>query len=321
MKKLMIMAALIATPVTSLAASTNYPNRPVKLVVGFPAGGPTDVVARAFAEQAGKALHQPFIVENKPGANTIIAAGNVASAKPDGYTLLFGAVNHAMIPALYQSNVNFDALESFAPICTLATSPYVLIVGPSMPVQNLTEFLETLRTQPGERTYATPGVGSSGHFANEQFLRLTDTSMNHIPYKGASQAISDVMGGQVDSSLATLGSVMTQIKTGKLKALAVATSTRSPLLPDVPTTEEAGGGQFVSDAWYGLLAPAGTPKEVLAALQEAATSFSNAEETIEKLEVLGLSPQNTCADAFGKQLAQEIQATKELAHELGLQSE
>ncbi|MDS1139426.1 tripartite tricarboxylate transporter substrate-binding protein [Pusillimonas sp. SM2304] len=321
MNRMLMTGALVAMAAMPALASADYPNRPVKLIVGFSAGGPTDIVARAFADQAGQYLQQPFIVENKPGANTIIAATEVAGAKPDGYTLLFGATNHAMIPALYKAKVNFDALKSFAPICTIAASPYVLVVGPSMPAKDLGDFLQLIQAKPGERTYATPGVGSSGHFASVQLLRSMNASMNHIPYKGAAQAMSDVMGGQVDSSLATLGSVMPQIQTGKLKALAVAAATRSPLLPDVPTFEEAGGGRFVADAWYGLLAPAGTPKEVLVKLQDAATRFSKEPDMATKLQVLGLSPQNTCADAFTKQLAQEIQATTELAHDLGLQSE
>ncbi|MBO1114767.1 Bug family tripartite tricarboxylate transporter substrate binding protein [Bordetella petrii] len=320
MKSATLLCAL-ALGLAAGAAQAKYPDHPVRLVVGFSAGGPTDVVARAFADQASRSLGQPFVVENKPGANTILAAEAVASAKPDGYTLLLGATNHTMIPALYSTRIKFDALKSFAPICTLAISPTVLVVGPSMPVKTLDEFLRQVKAEPGKRTYATPGTGSSGHFASEQFLRLTGASMNHIPYKGAAQAVTDLMGGQVDSSLATLGSVLPQIQSGKLTALAVAAPSRSALLPDVPTFDEAGVKGYAADAWYGLLAPAGTPPEALAALQQAATDFAQSADSASKLRSLGMAPQNTCGSAFAAQLAREIDANGALARELGLRAD
>lgn len=299
-------------------AQDNYPSKPIRLVVGFPAGGPTDVVARAFGEFAARSLGQPVVVDNKPGANTILAAEAVASAPPDGYTLLLGALNHTMIPALYSHRVKFDALRSFAPVCSMAVSPTVLVVGPSMPVMTLTEFLAAVRAKPGERTYATPGSGSGGHFASEQFNRLAGTRMNHIPYKGAAQAVTDLMGGQVDSSFATLGSVLPQVQSGKLRALAVASAQRSPLLPDVPTFEESGIKGYSADAWYGLLAPAGTPPQIVAKLTKASADFARAPATAEKLRGLGMQPQNTCGGAFTAQLDGEIKAATKTARELDL---
>ena len=299
-------------------AQDNYPTKPIRLVVGFPAGGPTDVVARAFGDFAARALGQPVVVDNKPGANTILAAEAVASAPPDGYTLLLGALNHTMIPALYSHRVKFDALRSFAPVCSMAVSPTVLVVGPSMPVKTLAEFLAAVRAKPGERTYATPGSGSGGHFASEQFNRLAGTRMNHIPYKGAAQAVTDLMGGQVDSSFATLGSVLPQVQSGKLRALAVASPQRSPLLPDVPTFEESGVKGYSADAWYGLLAPAGTPPEIVAKLTKASADFARAPATAEKLRGLGMQPQNICDSAFTAQLDGEIKAATKTARELDL---
>lgn len=299
-------------------AQDNYPSKPIRLVVGFPAGGPTDVVARAFGDFAARSLGQPVVVDNKPGANTILAAEAVASAPPDGYTLLLGALNHTMIPALYSHRVKFDALRSFAPVCSMAVSPTVLVVGPSMPVKMLSEFLAAVRAKPGERTYATPGSGSGGHFASEQFNRLAGTRMNHIPYKGAAQAVTDLMGGQVDSSFATLGSVLPQVQSGKLRALAVASAQRSPLLPDVPTFEESGVKGYSADAWYGLLAPAGTPPEIVAKLTKASADFARAPATAEKLRGLGMQPQNTCGGAFTAQLDGEIKAATKTARELDL---
>ncbi|XAH21842.1 tripartite tricarboxylate transporter substrate binding protein [Xylophilus sp. GW821-FHT01B05] len=302
-------------------AQAPYPTKPVRLVVGFSAGGPTDVVARAFADYATRALGQSFIVDNKPGANTILAAEAVAGAPADGYTLLLGATNHTMIPALYSARVRFDALRSFAPVCTLAVSPTVLVVGPSMPARTLADFLQQVRAQPGKRTYATPGTGSSGHFASEQFTRLTGTAMNHIPYKGAAQAVTDLMGGQVDSSFATLGSVLPQVRSGKLTALAVAAPQRSALLPEVPTFAEAGVQGYAADAWYGLLAPAGTPPAIVATLTRVATDFARAPATVEKLRGLGMEAQHVCGSAFGTQLDSEIRSYTQMARTLDLKAE
>ena len=311
-------ALLVAAGTASVQAADAYPEHAIRVVVGFSPGGPTDVVARAFAEQAAKTLGQPVIVENKPGANTILAADEVARAKPDGYTVLFGATNHTMIPALYSDRIKFDALKSFTPVCTVAASASVLVTGPSLPVQSLGEVMNKVKAEPGVHTYASPGTGSSGHFAGERFQRLTDTSLNHIPYKGAAQAVTDLMGGQVDASFATLGSVLPQIQTGKLKAIAVAAPERSPFLPDVTTFDESGITGFYDGAWYGLLAPAGTPAPALEALKKAATEFSKAPATKKMLDSMGMEVREICGDEFGAQLQKEIADNTALAHGLHL---
>jgi len=313
------MALLGLATVTAWAQT--WPTKPVRIVVGFSAGGPTDVVARAFAELASRALGQPVIVDNKPGANTILAAEAVASAPADGHTLLMAATNHTMIPALYSARVKFDAVRSFAPICTLAVSPTVLVTGPSMTAKNLSTFMQQVRDAPGKRSYGTPGTGSSGHFATEQFLRMTGLAMNHIPYKGAAQVVTDVMGGQLDSSFATLGSVLPQVQAGKLTALAVASPRRSALLPGVPTFAEAGVKGYVADAWYGLLAPAGTPVAVLQALEKVAGQFTEQSATVAKLQSLGMEPQHSCREAFGADMDRDAKAYSKLAAELNLKAE
>jgi tripartite-type tricarboxylate transporter receptor subunit TctC len=202
------LTAILLVASGACFAQAGYPSKPVKLVVGFAAGGPTDVVARAFADHAARALGQPFVVENKPGANTILAAQAVASAPADGYTLLFGATNHTMIPALYGTRVKFDAVKSFQPLCTVATSPTVLVVGPGMPVKSLADYMARARKEPRRTTAGTAGVGSSGHFATEMFARANGLQLNHVPYKGAAPVVTDLMGAQLDSSFATLGSVL-----------------------------------------------------------------------------------------------------------------
>ncbi|KOF54952.1 MULTISPECIES: tripartite tricarboxylate transporter substrate binding protein [unclassified Achromobacter] len=318
MKKILPMLALA---LLAGAAHAAYPERPVRIIVGFSPGGPTDVVARAFASYASQALGQTFVVENKPGANTILAAEAVSKAAPDGYTLLMGATNHTMIPALYRDRVKFDALRSFTPICAVAASPTVLVVGPALPAVSMADFLARLKAEPGKHTYATPGTGSSGHFATARFLQLTGASMNHIPYKGAAQAVSDLMGGQVDSSLATLGSVLPQITSGKLAALAVASPRRVPQLPGVPTFDEAGVHGYAADAWYGVLAPAGLPDDIRQRLEALSRRFAAAPETAASLKALGMQPRQTCGAGFQAQLTDEVREYSALARDLGLSAE
>lgn len=320
------LALLVASTAAAAIAQAPapWPAKPLRIVVGFSAGGPTDVVARAFAEHASKQLGQSVIVDNKPGANTILAAESVATAPADGYTLLLAATNHTMIPALYRGRVKFDVLRSFAPVCAMASSPTVLVVGPSMPAKTLAEFAQQVKAAPGKRTYGTPGSGSSGHFATEQFLRQSGLTMNHIPYKGAAQVVTDVMGGQLDSSLATVGSVLPQIQAGRVTALAVATPRRSALLPGVPTFDESGlpGARgYTADAWYGLLAPAGTPTTALQALTRAARTFVEQAATVSKLQGLGMEPQSLCGDGFASQMEREIGHYSKLAGELNLKAE
>jgi tripartite-type tricarboxylate transporter receptor subunit TctC len=293
----------------------------VKLVVGFAAGGPSDIVARAFADHAARALGQPFLVENKPGANAVLATEAVAAAKPDGLTLLAAATNHTMIPALYAGRIKFDAARSFTPVCTLAGSATVLVVGPTLPVKSVAEFLERARAKPDSLSYATPGQGSSPHLATEQFRRLTGISMIHVPYKGAAPAVTDLIGGQVDLSFATLGSVLPHLKSGKLRALAVASRQRSALAPDVPTFDEAGVKGFVIDTWYGLLAPAGTPPDVLRSLTREATEFARSPTTRDRLAGAGLEPGNSCGEPFAAQIVREIDANARLARELNLKAD
>jgi tripartite-type tricarboxylate transporter receptor subunit TctC len=316
--------ALVGLFAWTLCASTvwaqSWPQKPVRLVVGFAAGGPTDIVARGWAEQASKALGQPVVVDNKPGANTIIAAEAVASAT-DGHTVLMAATNHTMIPALYSSRVKFDAVKSFKPVCRLAAAPTVLVVGPGLPVKTLGEFVQRAKTTPLALTYATPGVGSSVHFASELFAKQAGVKLTHVPYKGAAPAVADLMGGQVDASFATLGSVLQQIKAGKLTALAIASSQRNPLLPGVPTFDEAGVKGYAADAWYGLLAPANTPDAVMQLLQREARAYATSVAGAEKLRSLGMEPQPQCGETFANDVARETAVWTQIAQELNLKAD
>lgn len=316
-----LAAITLIVPAACFAQAGGYPTKPVKLVVGFAAGGPTDVVARAFADHANRVLGQPFVVDNKPGANTILAAQAVASVPADGYTLLFGATNHTMIPGLYAGRVKFDAVRSFKPLCTVATSPTVLVVGPGLPVKTLADYMARARKEPGRTTAGTAGMGSSGHFATEMFARANGLQLNHVPYKGAAPVVTDLMGGQLDSSFATLGSVLPQIRSGKLTALAVASPRRSSLLPDVPTFAEAGGGNYSADAWYGVLAPAGVPEAIAQQLEKVAREFAASAATAEKLRGLGMDADSTCGQAFAAQVEREVTTYTQIARDLSLKAD
>ena len=313
--------AVWLTATTAFAQGTGYPQQPVRIVVGFAAGGPSDLVTRAFADQAAKSLGQPFIVENKPGANSVLATEAVATAKPDGLTLLAAATNYTLIPALYAGRIKFDAAKAFAPVCTLANSETVLVVGPSTPVKSLGEFVDRVRAKPGSATYATPGLGSSPHLVAEAFSKLAGVAMVHVPYKGAAPAVTDLMGGQVDLSFATVGSVLPHIKSGKLTALAVASRKRSSLLPQVPTFEEAGVKGFFVDTWYALMAPAGTPQTVIGALEREATEFGRSAAVRDRLLGAGLEPYTVCGQLLAAQIAREIETNTRLARELNLKAE
>ena len=314
------VALLLPAALTAAQAQPSA-DRPVKLVVGFAAGGPSDIVARVFADHATRALGRQFIVDNRPGANAMLATEAVAAAPADGGTLLIAATNHTMIPALYGARIKFDAVTSFKPICTLASSATVLVVGPSLKVKNVAEFLAAARAKPGALTYATPGIGSSPHLATETLRKATGTSFVHVPYKGAAPAITDLMGGQVDWSLATVGSVLPYLRSGKLTALAVASRQRSTLLPQVPTFDEAGVKGFVVDTWYGLLAPAATPADVVQALEKEAVAFGNSAAAKARLLAAGLEPDSRCGAPFAANLKREVQANTQLARELDLKAE
>jgi tripartite-type tricarboxylate transporter receptor subunit TctC len=312
--------ALMAAAVCAFGQGS-YPEKPVKVIVGFPAGGPTDIVARLFAERAGHDLRQPFVIDNRPGANSIIATEAVASAAPDGYTLLAAAQNHAMIPALYADRIKFDPAKSFTPLCIVAKSPTVLVVSPALGVKTLQEFVRKVRERPGHYTYASVGVGSAVHLATANLLDITKLSMTHVPYKGAAPASTALLAGEVDAYLATAGSVLAQVKAGKLVPLAVAAPARSPLLPETPTFAEGGIAGFSAEVWYALLAPAGTPDAIVRALEQEASGFAHDGAVRDKLVAAGIEPGATCGAAFAAQLTQEMATYQRVAKALDLKVE
>ncbi len=255
-----------------------FPNRPVTLIVPVPPGGILDYVARLVAPPLAKILAQSVVVENKSGASGNIAATFVARAKPDGYTLLVGySMFHVGNPTLF-SQLQWDPLRDFAPVAMLAVSPHLVAVHPSLPVNNLQELVAYARANPGKVNYGTPGNGSVPHVGVELFKQIAKINLTQVPYKGSGPMMLDVISGQVQMTVATPPSVMSHIQAGKLRGLAIAAKTRSPLLPDVPTSAESGYPGFELEAWVALFAPAGTPPDAVKRLTDALKQVLDTEE-------------------------------------------
>jgi tripartite-type tricarboxylate transporter receptor subunit TctC len=239
-----------------------YPNRPVKIIVPFGPGGFTDVVARILGQKLGTAMGTSFVIENRPGAGSTIGTDQVAKSAPDGYNLVMISSTHVISPWIYKS-VPYDPIKSFTPVGKLVDSAYVLVINPKVPVNNVKEFIALAKAHPDTMHYASSGNGSTQHLMGGLFASMTGTKLQHVPYRGSNLAMTDLLGGVVESSFAGVTNVLTQLPSGKLKALAVSTNKRIAQLPDVPTLDEAGVPGYNASNWLALLAPAGTPHDIV----------------------------------------------------------
>ena len=273
------------------AALAQYPNKPIKLIVGFPPGGGSDAAARLAAAALGEKLGQPIVVENKAGANTILATQFVQSQPADGYTLLFVSASFAINPSLYK--LPYDPAKDFVPVALVATVPLLLITHHDVPAKNVAELVALAKAQPGKLTYASFGQGSAAHLAGEMFCAMTGTEILHVPFKGSGPAITELLGGRVTMMFPGIGSAMPLVKDGKLKGLAVSTAKRVTAAPEIPTVAEAAVPGFEIATWESIQAPAGTPPEVVTKLNAALKEVLATKELREKLIALGLEPEGT----------------------------
>ena len=320
--KLRLLAAasvviLTAAAATAAQAQAPYPSKPVRIVVPFPAGGTTDILARAVAQKLVESNGQPVVVDNRPGAGGNIGAELVAKAPPDGYTLLMGTVGtHAINPSLY-ARMPYDHQKDFAPVILVAGVPNVLVVHPSVPANTVQELIAYGRANPGKLNFASSGSGTSIHLAGELFKTMSGVQMTHVPYKGSAPAIADLLGGQVQIMFDNLPSALPQIKAGRLRALAVTSAQRAPALPDVPTVAEAGLPGFEASSWFGLLAPAGTPKDVIAKLNTEVAKWLASPEAREKLTAQGANAFGMSPEDFVRHIAVETTKWQKVVKESG----
>ena len=290
------ICAFVLGIVPADAMAQSYPSRPVRLVVPFPAGGTTDILARAMAEKLSSALGQQFVVDNRPGAGGNIGSDIVAKSPPDGYTLLMGTVGtHAINPSLYPK-MPYDHVKDFAPVVLVAGVPNVLVVNPGVPAKTVAELIALAKDKPGSINFASSGNGTSIHLSGELFKLLAGVQIAHVPYKGSAPALTDLIGGQVQIMFDNLPSALPHIKGGKLRALAVTSSKRAPALPDLPTIAESGVAGFEASSWFGILAPAATPRDIVQRINAEANKALHAPDMREKLlaqgaEAVGNSPE------------------------------
>ncbi|MBP6900757.1 MAG: tripartite tricarboxylate transporter substrate binding protein [Burkholderiaceae bacterium] len=291
-RRSLTLAAVVAVAAMTLPAAVRaqaWPSKPVTLVVPFPAGGTTDVLARALAERLSQSLGQTVIVENKPGAGATVGADMVAKSRPDGHTLLVAAVHHTIASSVYKK-LPYDLQRDFAPLTTIAMVPNVLTVSASSPARTVAELVALAKAAKPELSYGSNGNGTAQHLIGTQFENLTGTHLLHIPYKGSGPLTTDLLGGQVTMSFDTLTPVLPHIRAGKLRALAVTTARRSSALPDVPSLAEAGLKGFDTGTWFGMLAPAATPKDIVARLSAEMIKIIQSPEFRKRMDEIGAEP-------------------------------
>src|SRR6266850_4874053 len=283
----MRLLALLLAFGCAVASAQEYPSKPVRMVVGFPPGGGTDVVVRIIAPRLSELLGQPVVIDNRPGATGTVAAGQVAKAVPDGYTIMMGHVSvNAIAPSLF-ANLPYDVSKDFAPIALAAAVPHLVVVHPSVPATTLKELVAYIKAQPGKLTFPSAGNGSMPHLAGEVFQSLAGVKLVHVPYKGSGQSMQDLLGGQHLVAFDTMPASAPHVRSGKLRALAVSSASRLPAFPDIPTAEEAGLPGYQITTWYGVFAPAGTPAAIVRRLHAETVKAMQSPETRSKLEGIG----------------------------------
>jgi tripartite-type tricarboxylate transporter receptor subunit TctC len=301
---LILVSSLCLVP-PAPATAEDYPSRPVRVIVPFGAGGPTDVFTRAISEELRKSLGQPFVMENRPGAGTIIGSEAAAKSPPDGYTLLMVSATQTTTETLVP-NKSFKLLRDFVPVGALLTSELVMVAHPSVPVNNVKEFIALAKSKPGALNYASSGVGSNYHMAGELFKNLTGTDIQHVPYKGSAGARNDIISGQIQMMFDSIPTMAQMIGAGRVKALGTTGRVRSAILPDVPTLSEAGVPGYEAAMWIGVMAPAGTPQPIVERLNQAVNEILLRPDVKGAWEKQGAEPMAMTPEQFGAHVGSEI---------------
>jgi tripartite-type tricarboxylate transporter receptor subunit TctC len=312
---LITVATLLATAIPAWAQQ--YPVRSIRLVVPFPPGGGTDTMARVVAPKLSEFLGQQVVVENRGGAGATIGAEVAAKSAPDGYTLMLATITNAIGASLY-SRLNYDLVRDFAPITRLATTPHILVVHPSVPVKTVKEFVALAKAKPGELAYSSSGSGSAAHLAGELFNSLTGVKTTHVPYKGGGPSMIALVGGEVSVAFATMPSAIGYVRAGRLRGIAVTTDRRSPSTPELPTISETGVAGYEAGSWYGLSAPAGTPKEIIARLHAETIKVVALPDVKERLFNAGFEIVTSTPEEFAAFTRNEIQKWGKIVKAAGL---
>lgn len=305
MKRVLGSSLLLVMTATASALAQTFPVKPLRIVIGFTPGGATDITARAVAQKLTESVGQSVIVDNRPGAASNIGAEAVARAAPDGYTMFLGSVSTSINPSLY-SKLSYDPLRDFAAITLVANTPFLLVAHPSVPAKNVKELIAFARTRPGELQYATAGAGSGAHLFMELFNALSGVKSNPVPYRGAALAANDVIAGQVPLMFENIFTALPQSRAGKFRALAVSTAQRSAIAPEIPSVAEAGVPGYDANAWFGLFAPAATPRDIVARLNAEVVKGLQTSDMRERLRGLGATPGGGTPEQFASFFRNEV---------------
>jgi tripartite-type tricarboxylate transporter receptor subunit TctC len=300
------MCAIVLVVTAAVAHAQPYPVKPIRFIVPFPPGGGTDAMARIMAPKLAEALGQQVIIDNRGGAGATIGTEIAAKSPPDGYTLLLMTVTNAVGMGLYP-NLKYDLVRDFAPVTRVATTPHVLVVHPSVPAKTVKELVALAKARPGQLVYSSSGSGSVSHLGGEYFAYLTGTKLLHVPYKGGGPSVTALLGGEVSAAFATMPSVISHIKSGRVRALALTTAQRSPSLPTVGTVTEAGIPNYDVGSWYGLSVPAGTPKDIISRLHAETVKLLGLPDVKQRLDTSGFEVITSTPEQYGDFVRAEVE--------------
>ena len=320
-RRLLVCASVLALA-AGVANAQDYPSKPIRIIVGFAAGGSNDIVARYLAPKLGEILGTQVVVENRPGANAIIGTEFVAKSAPDGYTLLLGSVSSLVLNPLVHSKIPYDPLKDFVGLTTVAMTPQGIVVNPSVPARTLSEFVALAKAQPAKINFGSAGNGGLGHLTIELLKTSAGVNVQHIAYKGLTPALTDIFGGQIDGAISDIPAMIPHIKAGKLRALAVTSERRAPLLADIPTAMEAGFPVLLAVNWFAVLAPAKTPRPIVEKLHAALVKAANLPEMKERFLAVGIEAMsNASPEEFSGYLREELTRWSKVVKESGVHAD